>query len=116
MKDYSDKYTYHCYINGKGQRVVIARSTYEGKTVKGIAKCDPADTYDEESGKKLAAARCNKRICLKREIRASRKVAEAKRMLEAAEKHYEAMQNYYNDAYDATSSAIDSLHDILISM
>lgn len=50
---------------------VIAISSYAGKTVKGIAKCDPKDEFNLESGKKLAAARCNAKVCKKRMQRAN---------------------------------------------
>ena len=45
---------------------VIAISTYAGKTVKGIAKVDPRDTFDPEVGKQLATARCAEKIAIKR--------------------------------------------------
>jgi hypothetical protein len=52
-----DKYKY--YHNGNQ---VIAVSTFAGKTVKGIAKCDPNDTFSLETGKHLAALKCNNKI------------------------------------------------------
>ena len=49
-----------------GVKEVIALTHYCGETVKGIASCSPADTYDFEVGKKLAALRCNMKIADKR--------------------------------------------------
>ena len=40
------------------QSKIIAVSTYAGKTVKGVAKRDPRDSFDLDFGKELAAARC----------------------------------------------------------
>lgn len=116
MKDYSNKYKYRCFTNSKGQRVIIAMSTYEGKVVRGIAKCDPGDEYVEKDGKKLAAARCNEKIATKRENRAKRKLAEAKAQLIMAQKHFADMENYYNDAFNANSNAKDALAEILKNM
>lgn len=45
-----------------GVKEVIALTHYCGETVKGVASCSPADTYDLEVGKKLAALRCNMKI------------------------------------------------------
>lgn len=45
-----------------GVKEVIALTHYCGETVKGVATCSPADTYDFEVGKKLAALRCNMKI------------------------------------------------------
>ena len=41
-----DRYNYYTT-----QNKVIAVSTYAGRTVKGIAKCDPRDTFSIDSGK-----------------------------------------------------------------
>lgn len=50
----------------KTRNKIIAMSTFAGKTVKGVAKLNPKDEYDEEFGKRLAAARCNLKIAQKR--------------------------------------------------
>ena len=95
-----DKYKFYKHDN-----TVIAVSTYAGRTVKAYAKCDPRDSYDEQAGKELAAARCNARIADKREARARRKVIEAQRELEAARQHYEKMAQYLEDSENAASHA-----------
>ena len=69
MKDY--KYTYIITHNK-----IIALSSYAGKTVRGVAKCHPGDNFDENFGKKLAAARCNLKIAIKRYARARDKYNE----------------------------------------
>ena len=63
---------------------IIAVSTYEGKTVRGYAKCDPKDVDNEWYGKVLAAARCNEKVARKRHLRARKCHKEACRNLEAA--------------------------------
>ena len=57
------EHRYKYYTNNKD--VVVAVSSYAGKTVRGVAKCDPRDTFDIEKGKELAAARCNEKIAYK---------------------------------------------------
>lgn len=47
---------------------VIAISHYAGQTIKGVAKCSPNDEFDLEYGKRLAAARCNQKVCEKRAV------------------------------------------------
>ena len=74
MFDYPiDKYQFYLArkINGDPYRVV-AVSTYEGRTVRGVAKCDPRDEFNIEKGKMLAAARCNAKVAQKRAKRAVR--------------------------------------------
>lgn len=63
---------------------IIAVSTYEGKTVRGYAKCDPKDVDNEWYGRVLAAARCNEKVARKRFMRARKCHKEAYRNLEAA--------------------------------
>lgn len=58
----SERYKYATTPDGK----VIAISSFAGKVVKGVAKCDPNDEFNLESGKKLAAARCNEKVCRRR--------------------------------------------------
>ena len=98
-----DKYKFY-----KRGNDIIAVSTYAGKTVKAYAKCDPRDSYDEQAGKELAAARCNAKIADKREARARRKVMEAQAQLDAARQHYEKMTQYLEDSkLDASHAHID---------
>jgi hypothetical protein len=61
-----DRYTYVNYTNKDGKQVVVAISRHAGQIVKGYAVCDPADEFDLEVGKKLAAARCNKKVLAKK--------------------------------------------------
>lgn len=70
------------YINAKTNiftngKMVIAVTTFNGKTVKGIAKCSDQDTFDFEIGKKLAIARCNFKVAQLRQDAAMKKYCEA---------------------------------------
>lgn len=95
---------YHFYVSEK-QHMVVAVSTYAGKTVKGYAKCDPRDEFDIEAGKKLAAARCAEKIANKRAARAQKKIVEAQRLLDEARVHYQKMTDYYNDSQREAAEA-----------
>ena len=95
-----EKYKYYT-TNNK----VIAVSTYAGKTVRGVAKCDPRDTFDLEKGKILAAKRCNEKVAKRRYARAQKRVKEAARDLQTAQDRYHKMLQYMNDAHDAYGQA-----------
>lgn len=101
---------YRFYTNGNK---VIAVSTYAGKTVRGVAKCDPKDTFDLEKGKKIAAARCSVKVAEKRFARAERKNDEAYSAWRAAERHLDKMSDYENDAEVALAYAQDYLAVLL---
>lgn len=106
-----DKYKY--YHNGNQ---VIAVSTFAGKTVKDIAKCDPNDTFSLKTGKHLAALKCNNKITAKRLKRAALRYVEAERALVAAQKHAERMKQYYMDAKAENKEAAEELHDLLMTV
>lgn len=91
---------------------VIAISTYAGRTVKGVAKCHPNDTFDVEYGKALAAARCNVKIAAKRMARAEAKLDEAIDNYNAAHYHFRMMQDYCFDASAAYGDALIALKNL----
>ena len=70
MKYPIEKYTFRQYTekneDGTESIVTVALTKYRGKVVKGVAKCCDDDTFDIEVGKKLAALRCNEKVCRKR--------------------------------------------------
>lgn len=103
-------YQYRYYNSDK---TVVAVSTYAGKTVRGVAKCDPSDEFTLETGKKLASARCNVKIAAKRVKNAENKRNEAFAALEAAQKHVNEMNSYYNDAIACQEAAVNELEEVL---
>ena len=109
MKYPLEKYDYYTHTLPDGTIEVIAKSTYAGKTVKGKAKCHPEDTFDVETGKKLAALRCARKVAEKRMCRSVDCVNEAKEMLAIAEQYLNDMRDYYTDSAIAWSRADDEL-------
>lgn len=91
---------------------VIAVSTYAGRNVKGIAKCDPEDEFDLESGKELAAARCNQKIAMKRLKRASQKYEDALDAALEAQQYFVKMREYFMDSVDALDEATAKVIEI----
>ncbi len=108
---YDFTYSKYNYFTDEKNKV-IAVATYAGKPVRGVAKCDPQDSFDIETGKKLAAARCNEKVAKKRQANAFKQMKAAEKAYEDAKKHYDNMVNYYNDACEAFAEATLSLADI----
>ena len=92
------------YFTTKNQ--VIAVSTYAGKIVRAVAKCDPKDEFDLEKGKALAAARLSVKVSKKRKKNAENKLEEARRQVAIA-KHREKKMTAY---------LIDANHELAIEM
>ena len=103
-------YNYKYYTSGNK---VVATSTFAGRPVRGIAKCDPEDTFSLENGKKLAAARCDNKIALKRVKSAKNKLAKAVAALDAAKKQEEFMTAYYLDSVTKLDASTEELIKIL---
>ena len=106
-----EKYKYY----RAGSRI-IAISSYAGKIVKGIAKCNPRDEFDLEVGKRLAAARCNTKIAKRRYIRACQKCKDAQENFVDAEQYYNDMIWYEEDSYKNWEQAQDEEYELVNSL
>lgn len=112
-----EKYKFYFATKTTGEPYhVIAVSTYEGKPVRGVAKCDPRDKFDLEKGKALAAARCNAKIAEKRCRRAEKERNKALKAFSEAEKRYNEMMDYYRDSRNAKLDAIMNLDSLIETM
>lgn len=80
------------------KRTIIAKSSFAGKPVKGIARCHPNNTFDLEKGIKLAILRCNTKIGLK-------KIMKANKNFETVKKEYENIKKKYADKEEALTNA-----------
>ena len=108
-----EKYKYAVHERKDGSTAVIAISTYAGKTVRGVAVCHPHDNFDLETGKKLAALRCNAKIAEKRYRRACKQHVEAVEIFGLAEDYLNDMINYAADSFDRMENAKAELKDLL---
>lgn len=109
---------YNFYTDGKTK--VVAVSTYAGKAVRGVAKCDINDTFSLEKGKELAAARCNEKIAKKRFTRAQNMYVDMHvDMLIEHDKllaRFTKALNYRNDSEIALTEAENLVASILETM
>ena len=114
MRNYTnDKYTY--FVADK-QKKVVAVSTYAGKIVRGVAKCDPRDEFSVEDGKRLAAARCAVKVAKKRNANAIKQKQNAYNELVAKQHRLQKMNDYVDDSRRDLDTAIKTLTDIETSM
>lgn len=112
----SNKIKYFVGTSKQGSKMVVAVSSYGGKKVRTVAKCNPSDEFDYEDGKKLAGARCKVRVAKKREKRAEQKFMEARKQLNDAQKFYDKMLKYSNDAINLRREAELELSSAVSSM
>lgn len=103
---------YKTYTDAKN-RTVIAVCRYAGHSVKGIAKCAPEDTFDIETGKKLAIARCEWKVAKLKLQNASKKYLEAAKAADEASLRYSKMKDYYMDSVDQLDEAGAAIQKIL---
>lgn len=114
VKGVKQMYNNYKYIETPNK--VIALSTYAGKTVRGIAKCHPNDTFDVEFGRKLAAARCNAKIAAKRAANAQNKYWVANNELLKVNWAFEKASQYYIDAVEQLKDAEAYLDEVRSSV
>lgn len=114
IKGVKQMYNNYKYIETPNK--VIALSTYAGKTVRGVAKCHPNDTFDVEFGRKLAAARCNAKIAAKRHNRASVQYDNAHDELMKATDNFGKSCDYFEDAVEQLKEAIAYLDEVRSSV
>lgn len=109
-----DMTKYSFYTDGKTK--VIAVSTYAGKVIRGVAKCDVNDTFSLEKGKKLAAARCNEKIAKKRLVRAQHANIDVLLEYGRLMKKFEKAVSYKEDSQVALTEAENLVASILETM
>ena len=94
----------------------IAFSTYAGKVVYGKAICRAEDSYNEQTGRDLAVARCAAKIAKKRKARAEKLYKDAQRQVEAAKKHLDNMTHYLADAEYEVKETTDAVLEIVANL
>ena len=112
----SSKIKYFVGTSKQGSKMVAAVSSYGGRNVRAVAKCNPFDEFNYEDGKKLAGARCKVRVAERREKRALQKLAEATTQLQMAQKYYDKMNAYRNDAVEFRREAEVELKNVIEDM
>lgn len=90
---------YHFYSTPNGETICV--STFAKKKIKGVAKCSPSDTYDEETGKMLAMLRCDKKIAKKRLQRAKRELLNINSEYKTVKDRYNKIVAYFYDSVTA---------------
>ena len=100
---------YKFYIGGNK---VVCGSSYAKRGVRGVAKCNiEQDTFEPETGKKLAQLRCDKNIAVKRHKRAGDQYVAAMHAYAEAEKNMLKMRKYFEDSGDELAAAEKALSD-----
>ena len=114
MKYGLDKYKFYVANKEDGTPYqVIAVSTYAGRTVRGVAKCDPRDEFDLEFGKKLASARCAYKIAEKRKARATEEYRKAAYEADQATMRFNEMKQYFMDSVDQLDDTIEEIKKLV---
>lgn len=109
MKYGLDKYRFFVAEKDGKPYQVIAVSTYAGKEVRGVAKCDPRDEFNLDFGKELAAARCALKIAEKRRARATVEYRKAAAAADEAVLRFNEMKQYFMDSVDQLDEAISDI-------
>ena len=96
----------------KHNNEIVAVTSYQGKTIRAVAKCDPDDEYSYDFGKDLATARANLKVATKRNKRACDKMNEAA-ALRKAQDHYKDMCDYFDSSITEMEDAKLAISSLL---
>ena len=93
------KFNYYEYTDKeKGCKAIKAVTTYEGRTVYGVAYLHPDDSYNYELGKEIAELRCTLKVIERKNKRYSRKSTYIKQemvnIVEYLEKLSDTLEKY----------------------
>lgn len=100
------------YVVDEKKKVVVALSSFAGQTIRGVARCSDKDTFNIETGKKLAAARCSVKIAEKRMKRAEMCSSMASDALKFWTQREVQMKNYEVESVVAYQEAVEALAKI----
>ena len=95
----------HNFYYDANNRTVICTTYYKGKTVKGTAKCDPEDHFEENVGKKLAFLRCKQKTSKRKLASAIAAFKEADDAVAKAELRRKKAIAFLADATSANTEA-----------
>lgn len=112
-----DKYKYVDHTpKSTDVREIIALSSYCGSVVKGVAKCNPEDNFDANTGEMLAALRCNLKVAEKRLNNSVNKLAESQANFDAAAADLEKSGKYVAHAEAEYQEAVRLYNEFYASL
>lgn len=97
-----EKYRFIVYPE---KRQVIAITHDAGKIIRGVATCAPEDEFDEELGKRIAAAKANIKVAKRRSRRASELYIQAVEEVTQAQQKLEHYKQFLCDSHDKELNA-----------
>lgn len=101
---------YQYYKDSKNRTICV--SHYAGKVVRGVAKCAPEDTFDEQIGRDLARARCDAAVAQLRLKRAEDKLYEKRSAIDKLIAQERKCREYVMDAMGKYLDACDDLVEV----
>lgn len=107
------KYKFYKFYVNKEKNEIIAVTHYGNKTIRGIAKCNPEDTFDVEYGKKLAVARAEVKVAKAKIKNASAAYLKASVAADEAQRKYDKMKQYYMDSVDQFDNAMAEVDKVI---
>lgn len=98
--------------DGTTSTVVVALTTYNGKVVRGVAKCLESDDFSLETGAKLAAYRCDLKVCKKKCRKAGQRLKDMATQIDKLNSEFTKMVNRYDDLLDEYHNSTIRLNNL----
>lgn len=100
----------------KSPAIIVAIRSFGNKEIKGIARCSPNDTFDEDIGTKLAILRCDKKLAKAKLKEAELNLKEADKMITHYIKIFSEANKYFAKCKDNYNSISKSLEEFEIEL
>ena len=112
LSNYGTKYQF--YYN-EDKHSVVCTTIYKGQTIRAIAKCDPEDTFDLETGKKIAYLRCKQKFARKKMLHAGEVYHDSFSKYERSKRNLDKASEFLADSvcqYQAANEALGHVDNI----
>lgn len=105
---YGDKYNFY---HNTETNIIVCTTLYKGQMVRGIAKCSEDDSFNLDTGKKLAYLRCKKKYMRKKLRRAQKVYTETQREVERVQRNLSKAGKFLDDSEDQLDVAVAELNE-----
>lgn len=103
----------YSFVVCKEQKKVICITKYKGKTVKGTAKCMETDVFSEDIGKRIAKAKCQYYLAIKRLDSILNVESECYKKMEELKKEQEKVERARREIISSFVEANHELYEII---
>jgi hypothetical protein len=114
--DFDNAYNKYQFYYDTNNRRVICTTTYKGSIIRATATCNPDDSFELETGKKLAYIRCKNKFLSKKAAHAAKVYAKNYADMVRTNARLSRTANFVKDVADELAEAQSVLADFEVNL